>query len=122
MKIYMDNCYFNRPFDVLSQDRVYLEAEAVLSIVSCCEKGQWELLGSGVIEYEMSRLTDADKLETLYASVRTRLSLNDKAETRAADVFLTTDDRLLRAATKLELKIKVANPVSWLMEVTNSDE
>jgi hypothetical protein len=30
MKIYLDNCCLNRPFDDLSQDRVYLEAEAIL--------------------------------------------------------------------------------------------
>jgi len=29
----MDICCFNRPFDDLSQDRIYLEAEAVLSIM-----------------------------------------------------------------------------------------
>ena len=37
------------------------------------------------------------------------------------DVFLTTDDRLLKAARKMDVKIKVANPVTWLMEVI-SDE
>ena len=41
------------------------------------------------------------------------------AETSGADVFLTTDDRLLRTAQKIDLKIDIANPVSWLMEVMN---
>jgi predicted nucleic acid-binding protein len=43
------------------------------------------------------------------------------AETGGADIFLTTDDRLLRSASKIELKTKVANPVSWFMEVTNNE-
>ena len=43
-------------------------------------------------------------------------------ESNGADVFLTTDDRLLRAAIKLDLKIKIANPVTWLMEVMNDEQ
>lgn len=37
-----------------------------------------------------------------------------------ADVFLTTDDRLLRRAIRQSdiLEVKVANPVQWLLEVT----
>lgn len=145
MKIYLDNCCLNRPFDELSQDRVYLEAEAILSIISRCDQGEWELLGSGVIELELSKLVDEDRLERvrgLYSIAHTRITLTPEAESRAAffqrngikpfdslhlalaetggaDVFLTTDDRLLRAANKIELKIRAANPVSWLMEVTN---
>ena len=146
MRIYMDVCCLNRPFDDLSQDRVYLEAEAVLSIISHCEKGRWNLLASGIIEYELSKISDAARLEqveALYAAAHERIALTTPmealavsfqasglkpidslhlalAETINADVFLTTDDRLLRVANKLGLKIKVTNPVSWLMEVTHN--
>jgi len=143
VRIYMDVCCLNRPFDDLSQDRVYLEAEAVLMIVSRCEKGEWSLTASGVIDYELSNISDTDRLEqvqTLYSSARERIALNEAAETRAAffhqsgikpldslhlalaetngaNIFLTTDDRLLRAANRLDTQIKVMNPVLWLMEV-----
>ena len=42
------------------------------------------------------------------------------AESGGADVFLTTDDRLLRrsAALASELHIRVANPLTWLREVS----
>lgn len=112
-----------------------------------CEKGEWELFGSGVLELEMSKLTNAERLEhvqTLYATARTRISIAPEAECRAAffhqagmkpfdslhlavaetggaDVFLTTDDRLLRAAKRMEMKIQAENPVTWLMEVTNNE-
>ena len=43
------------------------------------------------------------------------------AEVNRADVFLTTDDRLLRAAGSVELAIKATNPVSWLMEVFDNE-
>lgn len=147
MKVYLDNCCFNRPFDDLSQDRVYLEAEAILSIIARCEKGEWELLGSGVIELELSKLTNMERMEqvrALYSVVRTRIAMTTETESRAAffqqagikpfdslhlavaetggaNVFLTTDDRLLRAASKIELRIRAENPVNWLMEVTNNE-
>jgi len=143
----MDVCCLNRPFDSLSQDRVYLEAEAVLSIISHCERGEWTLVASGMIDYELSKLFDADRFEqvqALYAAAGERITLTEQAEKRAAflqhnglkpfdslhvalaetngmDVFLTTDDRLVRTASKMDLKIKIDNPVSWLMEVMHDE-
>lgn len=40
------------------------------------------------------------------------------AESGDADVFLTTDDRLLARAVRLaaQLRIRVVNPVSWIEE------
>jgi predicted nucleic acid-binding protein len=42
------------------------------------------------------------------------------AESGGADVFLTTDDQLLRraAAHSDELRIQVENPLTWLREVS----
>jgi len=143
----MDVCCLNRPFDNLTQDRVYLEAEAILSIISHCEKREWKLLASGVIDIELMKLKDTDRLErvrALYSAASERISLNEIAENRAvffqkngikpydslhlalaeisnADVFLTTDDRLLKAANRIGVKIKTANPISWLMEVMNDE-
>jgi predicted nucleic acid-binding protein len=140
----MDACCLNRPFDDLSQDRIYLEAEAILSIISHCEKGEWTLISSWVIDYELSRMPDLDRLEqvqTLVAAALEKIRLTKRAEQRAAqfkqlglkdfdslhlavaetsgaDVFLTTDGRLLKKAAKMGLKIKVANPASWLLEVS----
>ena len=46
------------------------------------------------------------------------------AETAGADLFLTTDDRLLRLAlrTKDQLMVRAANPTSWLMELITNNE
>lgn len=145
MRIYMDVCCLSRPFDDLSQDQIYLEAEAVLSILSRCEKGDWTLLASGVIEYELSKVPDDnihEQIQILYAVAAERVSLTEDVEKRAAyfqengakpfdslhlaiaessgaDVFLTTDNRLLRTVKRLDLSIKAANPVTWLMEELN---
>ena len=136
-------------YDIIdSRFRVYLEAEAVLSILSHCEKGEWTLIASGIIDFEVSKLADAGRLEqvqTLYSIANERFKLTEQAEKRAAffqqnglkpfeslhlalaeingaDVFLTTDDRLLRAANKMEIKIKITNPVLWLMEVMKDEQ
>jgi len=43
------------------------------------------------------------------------------AESGNVDIFFTTDDKLLKRATRLaaELKVRVANPLQWLEEVTS---
>jgi hypothetical protein len=39
MRVYLDACCLNRPFDDRSQDRIRLEAEAVLAIIERVETG-----------------------------------------------------------------------------------
>jgi predicted nucleic acid-binding protein len=43
------------------------------------------------------------------------------AETSKLDAFLTTDDSLLHRASKMDLHIVVANPVTWFMEVLQNE-
>lgn len=143
MKIYMDVCCFNRPFDDQTQTRIRLEAEAILSILSRCQNGEWSLAASDVIDYELSNLTNEEKLEkvrSLYSVARNRAELTQQARVNAAvyqqngidpfdslhlavaessnqNILLTTDDKFLRKASAIDLKIAVANPVTWLMEV-----
>jgi predicted nucleic acid-binding protein len=44
------------------------------------------------------------------------------AESAAADVMLTTDDRLIRVARRVssQLRLRVMNPVAWLNEVQSA--
>jgi len=147
MRIYMDVCCLSRPFDNLTQDRIYLEAEAVLSIVSRCERGDWILLSSGAIDFEIAQITDLEvqeQINTLYASASEHKSATQEIIDRArafqdsnikyfdslhmaiaeganADIFLTTDDRLIKRSLNTDAKIRVANPVTWLMEVSNNE-
>jgi uncharacterized protein with PIN domain len=46
------------------------------------------------------------------------------AEAGDADIFLTTDDRLLRKAKQYKdnLKIEVENPTIWLMNILQDEE
>ena len=144
MKIYLDVCCLNRPFDDRKQDRVRLESEAVLAILGRCQDEGWILLGSEVIDLEISRIPDSErkqKVGLLSSIARLRVVVGDAVERRAvelerlgfkafdalhiacaeaggADVLLTTDDRLLRKARQNRgaLKVRVENPVKWLME------
>jgi hypothetical protein len=34
MKLYLDNCCYNRPYDDQTQERIHLEGEAVLVIIN----------------------------------------------------------------------------------------
>lgn len=144
-RIYMDVCCLNRPFDTLEQERVRLEAEAILSIVRRCQNGEWSLINSDAIEFELEKMLNPEKAEqvaSLVAIAQTKIISNQAIEKRAevlislgfklydalhvafseaasADVLLTTDDRLLNKALKLTsvLNVDVANPVTWLMTI-----
>lgn len=141
--IYADICCLNRPLDDLQQSRVKLEAEAMLSILQKCEDREWLLLSSDAIRFEIARNTDSSKqeqLETTLSIAQTHLSSTPEIEASAqelmqlgfklydalhlafaqsasVDIFLTTDDRLLRKAKQYPeiVTIPVENPVVWLM-------
>jgi predicted nucleic acid-binding protein len=53
MKIYLDNCTLQRPFDDQSQSRIKIESEAVLEIIHAIEIGKIELISSEILEYEL---------------------------------------------------------------------
>ena len=55
MKIYLDNCCFNRPFDDQSQLRILLESEAKLRIQENIRSGIFELVWSYILDYENSQ-------------------------------------------------------------------
>ena len=145
MKIYLDVCCLNRPFDDQTQDRIHLEAEAILSILNYSRTAGWSVIGSDVIDFEISRIPDLDKrvmvqiLSTMQdAHVKVDAGVEKRAfelkrlglkpldalhvacaEKTRAEVFLTTDDNLLSKAVQNQiiLKVKVENPLRWVMEV-----
>ncbi|MEZ5449243.1 MAG: hypothetical protein R3E89_09690 [Thiolinea sp.] len=67
MKIYLDACCLNRPFDDQTQDRIHLEAEAVLSIIQHVEQHDWQWVSSDAIAYEISKTSDEDRQNKLWA-------------------------------------------------------
>ncbi len=55
MKIYLDNCCLNRPFDDQSQLRIKLESEAKLKIQEDIRSGLYKLIWSYILDYENSK-------------------------------------------------------------------
>jgi hypothetical protein len=52
MKIYLDNCCFNRPFDDQSHLRILLESEAKLRIQDRIRSGEFSLVWSYMLDFE----------------------------------------------------------------------
>lgn len=129
MRIYLDNCCYNRPYDDQSQIRIHLETEAKLHIQSLVKKGELELVTSFMLEYENGKNRYLQKRKTITEFMNTNESYYvglEKGEEIAktaksimetgvkekdaihvacavfaqCDYFITTDDRLLKYQTE----------------------
>ena len=60
-RIYLDVCCLNRPFDDQRQDRIRLEAEAVLLILGHCEAGAWQWISSAIVEEEVNNMPSYER-------------------------------------------------------------
>jgi len=143
MRIYLDVCCISRPFDNQTEERIRMESEAVLAILKRC-LSEWTLIGSETIDYEISIIPDIErrsKTERIASISREKIVVDDSIISRAreiemqglkpmdalhlacaeksADVMLTTDDEIVRAAirTSADIKIRVMNPARWLLDV-----
>lgn len=142
--IYLDACAVNRPFDDQSQERIRLESEAVLLILARVEAGELRWIGSEVLDYEIACIPDPERLrraQVLLQHTAEILPLDPAMEERArrieargfsafdalhlaaaeaggAEVFLSTDDALVRRAGRHgeDVQLVVANPLTWLEE------
>ena len=86
MKIYLDSCSLQRPLDSRTQLRITIESEAVLGVISLCESGQLELVGSETLVFEAFR--NPNVLRRLFAfrvlSKATKyVEVNDQVEARS---------------------------------------
>jgi len=149
-KIYLDVCCLNRPFDQQSQLRIRLETEAILEIIKYCQAETWTLITSNVLDAEINQTPNKERIENVkkILSIATIKVLSGNwlvergselqklgfssydaahlasAERAKADIFLTTDDRLLKKAQNHAqlLNIKVRNPLQWLVSIMQMEE
>ena len=61
MRIYLDCCCLQRPFDDQTQPRIKVETEAVLAILASVQAGDVSLLGSEALDYEASRIPNDER-------------------------------------------------------------
>ena len=138
MRIYLDLCAIERPFDDQRQLRIRLETHAILEIIARIEAGTMDLVASSALlvehrrdEHELRRaltgnvLALASEVVSMDARVASRaesyrrmgLKEMDAAHLACAveccvDFFCTCDDRLLRRAKRVDTGL--TRPVTLL--------
>ena len=144
IKIYLDNCCYNRHFDDLSQEKNYMEASAIEIILNKYINRKIEIFGSMAIEFEILKISNGNKkrqVEDLYDVLELQeIEYSDKIINRAkelrkynikemdalhiafvecgnVDYMITTDKKLINSSKKSNAKIKIFNPVKFIMEV-----
>ena len=68
--LYLDACCLNRPFDEQLQERVRLEAEAVLYILDRIQEGRYRWIGSDVFTEEIGKLQEGVKKAKIHVYLR----------------------------------------------------
>lgn len=144
-KIYFDTCCLSRLADRQAQDKVRHETAAIVTILNRFSAGDWTWVVSTVLKVEVNRnpnLTQRDDINALiqraHEVVKTNQAIRNRgkqleslgfktydalhiacAESREVNIFLTTDERMLKKAQGLrdQLRVRVENPYVWLQEV-----
>jgi predicted nucleic acid-binding protein len=145
VRIYLDTCCLNRLFDEAAQERVHREAEAVVSVLGQIEAGEWQWISSEALAAEVEQtqdlvrraranlligrawqsvLLDQPRVERARALQALGFKTFDAlhlacAESAGVELFLTTDDRLIRRAARVsnQLRVRVVNPLTAVREV-----
>lgn len=142
MRIYLDVCCYNRPYDDQSQIKISLETQAKLYIQNMIKTGAVELAASYMLRYEcnqnpfemrkqaildfvdenMSVFVDIDRQtiieEKANEIMKTGIKFKDACHIASAiyakcEYLISTDIRLLKYRTN---EIKMINPVDFLIE------
>ena len=145
LKIYLDNCCYNRPFDEVRNTEVDMEIIAKLAIQLMVQQGKLDLVWSYVLTYENSLnpkiinkeniilwkdiaceniIENKDILSKAEEYQKNGLKSLDSLHVACAvyakcDVFITTDKGILKK--KID-DIKVLNPIDFMREVINNDD
>lgn len=147
MRIYLDNCCYNRPFDDQNQLKVRLETVTKLAVQMMMALGSVEYAWSKVLDYEISfnpcpkrkasiiwwkvgaavyvEMTEeiikrGESIETHGIKPKDALHLAS-AEKAGCDFFLTTDRGILKKFSTLG-GMKIMNPIQFITEVCNDGD
>ena len=146
MRIYLDNCAYNRPFDDKNQLTIHMEADAKLQIQENIRKGVYELIWSYMNEYENNNNPYDEKREAIdvwehiasykclpdkkilekaiqiqHIAIKPKDSLNLAcAVVSGCRYFITTDKALLRKAG-LFSEIEIINPIDFIRKEEEAD-
>lgn len=139
LRIYLDNCCFNRPYDDQNLLSVFLETQAKLSIQDLIRAGKISLIWSAILDFENGRNPDEvirdeiwtwRKISSLIihqsqsivdcAHVFNGYGISKKdalhiasAIAAKADYFITTDMGIIRKRSHIE-QIRIVDPVDFI--------
>ena len=142
MRVYLDNCCYNRPFDEQVQLRVRLETEAKLEVQRQMRSGELEYVWSdmlvaevqdsqfwerqemilawadGACEYVITTPEVECRAEELMAlGLKTADAIHlASAEMACCDWFFTVDKGILKKVRNIG-SMRVANPLEYVQEV-----
>ena len=147
MRIYLDNCCYNRPYDDQNYLSIHLETLAKLHIQELIKNSVYELATSDMLYYEVSQMPhmmhrtvilkfikehssvhagiqNLEEIENIIKVVmQTGIKYKDAFHVAAAiftgcEYLLTTDKRLLKYSSS---QIKLINPIDFvsIMEKRN---
>ncbi|MCR8561256.1 hypothetical protein KXD93_26625 [Mucilaginibacter sp. BJC16-A38] len=142
MRIYLDNCCFNRPFDNQSSIRVKLETDAKLYVQLLIRERRLELAWSYILDFEndanpfaerkytiekwkglsiIDVIENKDIISKALTFVKQGIKSKDALHLACAveakcEYFLTTDD-LIHKKTQGINEIKVLSPVEFIQVV-----
>ena len=128
MKLYLDMCVYNRPFDDQSQPRIMLESQIFIMLLSMISEGRFDLINSFALEYENSKNPDIEnmlKISDLLGYSTDYISRNEGildrslelekyglmgmdavhiacAEKAKADFFVTCDNNLIKKLKRID--------------------
>ena len=143
MRIYLDMCCYNRPYDPQDQLKISMEAKSKLHIQRLVENGKLELIGSYTLDYECSNVpfpmrkkaimdyisnnisgyvgAERKDIIAIKAAEIMKANIKEKDAYHVAsaiyakcDYFITTDARLLKYKTD---EIRLVNPVQFITEM-----
>jgi hypothetical protein len=140
LKVYLDNCSYNRPFDNQSQIKIRLETEAKLYIQSGIREKRYLLVWSYMLDYENDINPYEEKRnaialwkeianeycassndilstgrETMEYGIRAKDALHIACAIKSGcEYFITTDEKL---TNKTLTNIKIINPIDFIREV-----
>lgn len=144
LKLYLDNCCYSRPFDDLQQEKNNLEAQAIKIIINKYYNNEFKIYTSDALVFEIKNIKNIIKREkVLYVYNKlnlTNIEFSNKiikrayeirtynikdmdalhiayAESLDIDYLITTDRQMINASSRANLKIKVINPINFVMEV-----
>jgi hypothetical protein len=138
VRVYLDNCCFNRPYDDQSQTRIEIETKAKMFIQRQIIEGKIELVWSYILDFENGNNPFLEKRNAIAEWKKLAIAYVDESEDviqsaeeiaesgvkesdslhvaaaidESCDYFITTDDRIKWRNSS----IKIVNPMEFVMD------